>query len=293
MPCLRGGDTDSAEELDLAFSSNYLAADGSHRGFCNWLVPGRVMAGRYPHGTPFGTKTGSPSPEEARAHLRRLAAAGVGTFVCLQEEVPAQDDDGPDGWPGPDGVVPLGSAAARAKYPAGFRRYLPDAVDAARAEGRPAPRFVRLPITDFGVPDPAALLPAVEDLAAGVRNGEAAPYLHCWGGRGRAGTVGACLLLALRLGPPPSPAPAADDAAAAAALAAAADALDGAAAEAAEAAAAAALRTVQAGYATRAGEDGGGSLSPETEGQREFVRRFARLLVAARRGAAGPAVAGG
>ena len=66
---LVSGDSFSAQDqtqtsqtsTDLAFSSAYVAADGLPRGFCNWLLPGRIMAGRYPHGTPFGSKTGSPS----------------------------------------------------------------------------------------------------------------------------------------------------------------------------------------------------------------------------------------
>jgi hypothetical protein len=277
---LRGGDPNADVDdsfANLAFSSSYRSADGSPRGFCNWLIPGRVMAGRYPNSTPWGSKTGSPTAQESRAHLDQLIAAGVDTFVCLQAEVPAQDaEGGASGWPG-TGLMP-----------AGFRRYLPDAVAAARAAGRAEqPRFVRFPITDFGVPDMATLLPLVAALADDVRRGASVPYLHCWGGRGRAGTIGACLLLALRLGP---------DAAAAAAAAApsalaAGDALSGSAAAEAAEAAAAALRAVQGGYSTRVGEDGGGALSPETDGQRDFVRRFARVLVAAARAAAPSAAA--
>ena len=41
-----------------------------------------------------------------------------------------------------------------------------------------------------------------------------------------------------------------------------------------------ALDVVQRGYNTRPGEDGGGSLSPETEEQRQFVYSFARELYA-------------
>ena len=36
----------------LAFDSTYLDKTGQPRGFCNWVVPGKVMSGRYPHGTP-------------------------------------------------------------------------------------------------------------------------------------------------------------------------------------------------------------------------------------------------
>jgi hypothetical protein len=278
---MAGGSADYNDGEGLAFPSTYLAANGAPRGFCNWLLPGKIMAGRYPHSTPWGSKTGSPTPDEARTLHEQLAAAGVNAFVCLQEEVPPQDADpslGAAGWPD-SGLIPHAKAAH------GFRRYLPDAVAAAAAAGRPPPRFLRLPITDFGVPDEAALLPPLAALAADVRSGAAVPYLHCWGGRGRAGTVGACLLLALRLGPEAAAAAAAAPAAALAT----ADALAAPDAAEAEAAAEAALVTVQAGYDTRVGEDGGGSLSPETEGQRAFVRRIARVLIAARRAASAAA----
>ena len=39
--------------------------------------------------------------------------------------------------------------------------------------------------------------PALDDLAARVQSPGGGVYLHCWGGRGRAGTIGACLLARL------------------------------------------------------------------------------------------------
>ena len=60
------------------------------------------------------------------------------------------------------------------------------------------PRFLRLPIADFGTPaDGDRLAALVQELAAAVAAGTAVPYVHCWGGRGRAGTLGACLLVRL------------------------------------------------------------------------------------------------
>ena len=91
-------------------------------------------------------------------------------------------------------------------------------------------------------------------LREGIRQAKDVVYLHCWGGRGRAGTVGACLYLMLRY-------------------------KDGASFD-VNAATQEALALVQRGYDTRVGEDGGGSRSPETEEQREFVRAFASELYA-------------
>lgn len=46
------------------------------------------------------------------------------------------------------------------------------------------------------VPSPCRLLALVQDLELRVAAGEKL-YIHCWGGRGRAGTVGACLLASM------------------------------------------------------------------------------------------------
>jgi hypothetical protein len=106
------------------------------------------MLGRYPHGTPVGSKTGRPSPEEAREHLRKVTAAGICVFLMLQQEVPAQDDDA--AWPAGD-LVPLADPAQAKKYPLGFSRYYNDAVDVAKEFGTREPIFEHLPIPDFGV----------------------------------------------------------------------------------------------------------------------------------------------
>lgn len=128
----------------------------------NWLVPGRVMLGRYP---------GSGRGQRVDAVVDALRTAGVTTFVCLQSELPPQD-----------------SGAAN---PPGFENYHAAAVN---FDG-PAPSFVH-----FGIPDrePAgdldSLRSLVADLAARVlKNGECL-FIHCWGGKGRTGLVAACLL---------------------------------------------------------------------------------------------------
>ena len=116
------GDTayeDLPSASELAFDSVYVDKTGQPRGFCNWIVPGKVMLGRYPHGTPIGSKTGRPSLEESRQHIRKLLEAGVSVFVMLQEEVPAQDDDSL--WPAGD-LVPLKDEKMAQKYPMGFSR---------------------------------------------------------------------------------------------------------------------------------------------------------------------------
>ena len=234
----------------LAFDSTYQDKTGQKRGFCNWIVPGKVMAGRYPHGTPVGSKTGRTSELEAREHIRKVMQAGVSIFLMLNKEVPAQDDDAK--WPA-NNQVPLGGALA-ARYPEGFDRYYALAHDIAHELGSASPSFEHFPIPDFGVADLGDLIGLLYDLRDRIRLEGKGVYIHCWGGRGRAGTVGACMYLMMRY-------------------------KDGAAFD-VDAAAREALDVVQRGYDTRPGEDGGGSLSPETEEQRQFVYSFARELYA-------------
>ena len=128
----------------------------------NWLVPGRVLLGRYP-------TSGRGSAEARVAALREEAL--IDTFVCLQSELPPQD--------------------AGETNPPGFESYHAAAVN---FDG-PAPSFVH-----FGIPDRepagdlAGLRSLVADLAARVlENGECL-FIHCWGGKGRTGLVAACLL---------------------------------------------------------------------------------------------------
>ena len=128
----------------------------------NWLVPGRVMLGRYP---------GSGRGQRVDAVVDALRTAGVTTFVCLQSELPVQD--------------------AGETNPPGFESYHAAAVN---FDG-PAPSFVH-----FGIPDRepagdlAGLRTLVADLAARVRDGGECLFIHCWGGKGRTGLVAACLL---------------------------------------------------------------------------------------------------
>jgi len=209
------------------------------------------MVGRYPHGTPLGSKTGRPSPAESKEHLRKVVDAGISVFVMLQQEVPAQDQDA--AWP-PGDLVPLADEEKAKKYPEGFSRYFQDAKTVAEEMKKKEPVFEHFPIPDFGVADMGDVIALLYDLRDRIRLDGDIVYLHCWGGRGRAGIVGACLYLMLRY-------------------------KDGASFD-VEAAADEALAVVQRGYDTRAGEDGGGSKSPETEEQRLFVRQFAAQLYA-------------
>lgn len=59
------------------------------------------------------------------------------------------------------------------------------------------PTFIRLPIIDFGTPEFGPLSGMLNRAASAVQDDASVLYVHCWGGRGRAGTIGACLYLLL------------------------------------------------------------------------------------------------
>jgi hypothetical protein len=85
---------------DLYFPSAYPKPDGSGmRGFCNWIVPDRVMVGQYPGQSPEAI---GPSAEDVQVHLECLvvqdaavatAVGRINLFCSLQSEIPPQTDD--------------------------------------------------------------------------------------------------------------------------------------------------------------------------------------------------------
>lgn len=210
------------------------------------------MLGRYPFVEPSRCR----SREVGEEQLRQLIAAGVTTFISLQAEIPEQSAMRIGGV---DGFVPYRASAtllATAMSPppsieeiAALRtpdldRFLPPRRRPAAWQQRKRIEldFVHSPIVDLGVPDADKLRLLLADMAQRLENGETL-YVHCWGGRGRAGTVGACLLAQLY-------GMSADEA----------------------------LERVQRSFDTR---KDGGRRSPETDEQHEFVRQFIAQIVRA------------
>ena len=52
---------------------------------------------------------------------------------------------------------------------------------------------VHVPIVDLSIPDIDQLKDALTEMEERLKDGEKI-YVHCWGGRGRAGLVACCLL---------------------------------------------------------------------------------------------------
>jgi hypothetical protein len=238
-------ETELAPLSKFTFTSRY-DKEGEQRGWANWLIEHRLMVGQYPHCQPA---VPGPDQADAEAHLELVISAGVDCFVCLQAELPPQQDA--SAWP--EGGVPLANEQDRARWPAPFVRYAPTSDAIALAKGRARGNaYLHCPIVDLSTPRMPELLTVLDGLLAHYEGGGQAAYVHCWGGRGRAGLVSACLLALVR---PDLDAPAI-------------------------------LEAVQAAYDTRTGAEAMPAAlkrSPQTEPQRKFVRSFVSAVRASRR----------
>jgi len=253
----------------------YIKKAMKQRGFSNWLVPNRIMVGQYPGQTP---ETHGPSLSSVTDHIESLIVPPtklasqqetnnssknpVCLFCSLQSEIPPQDDY--KTWIQENGgKIYLPSDGGRKEFPNYFGHYAPIVQGAfekrqtiIQRSGRrdmmvmkkddDPPRFLHAPILDLGTPSSASLYSTLSTLLETLEEKpDFAIYIHCWGGRGRAGLVGACLLALLF--------PELDS-----------DQI---------------LNWVQRGYDTRLGADDmpiGLKQSPQTFGQRDFVKSFVK-----------------
>ncbi len=239
------------------------------RGFSNWLIPNYVMIGQYPGTTP---ESSSATFDEAQGHIDSImtptsTSEGVRTnrikmFCCLQDEIPSQNDDST--WSQNDGRIQLPIGEGREDFPGYFNHYAPMVASSLKQlEGTSSSdskcdidnvEFLHAPIVDLSTPDSSSLRDLLSIILSSlIANNDSddgtassgAVYIHCWGGRGRAGLVGACLLSLIY------PELSAEDC----------------------------LDWVQKGYDTRDGAvfmPIGLRRSPQTEKQREFVREFVK-----------------
>ncbi len=125
-----------------------------------WIEPGHVLGGAYP---------GDLDPQKARSKLLALLDLGIVTFVNLME--PEERGHG--------GIA--------------FEPYVPVAEALARAR-RLEVECARFPIADLDVPS-VDRMRAIQFFIDEHRARGRRCFVHCWGGRGRTGTVAGVYLI--------------------------------------------------------------------------------------------------
>jgi hypothetical protein len=124
-----------------------------------WVIPGRFLAGYYP---------GDRNKDLMKQKMSDLLACGIQLVINLMEP----DEKDHEGLP--------------------FLNYVP--VLKRLTDGGPSVECHRMPIRDLDVPSPDFMVQILDwiDVAMG---GDRPVYIHCWGGRGRTGTVVGCWLV--------------------------------------------------------------------------------------------------
>lgn len=125
-----------------------------------WVVPGKLLAGHLP---------ARKDNDIMRSNILNLLNVGVRVFINLMEST-EKDLDGSD-------------------LPA----YEKTLQELSRAENL-ITRYYNLPITDLGVPSVSKMTEILDTLDDSI-NSALPVYIHCWGGKGRTGTVIGCYLI--------------------------------------------------------------------------------------------------
>jgi hypothetical protein len=124
-----------------------------------WILPGKLMAGAYP---------AHPKNKEHQEIITSLIGCGITDFINL-----VLDDE-----------TGMGGKS--------FRGYIIDYRDAASKEIKPV--MHNFPIPDEEVPEEAYMIKILNKVDEILKLGRV-PYIHCWGGKGRTGTVVGCWLV--------------------------------------------------------------------------------------------------
>lgn len=122
---------------------------------CYWVVPDKLMAAEYP---------AAAKPDDTQRKLAAIAAAGVRHFIDLSEK---------HSMIAPYDVLLPGIAQAQ-NASIGYDRFA---------------------IPDMGIPETPEFTNAILDRIDEIIAAGAIPYVHCWGGVGRTGTIVGCWLV--------------------------------------------------------------------------------------------------
>jgi protein tyrosine phosphatase len=125
-----------------------------------WVVPGKLLAGGYP---------GSEDPIEEETNLKGLMQGGIRHVISLMEP---QEYNSPDD-PFPPYVDHLETISETMKI---------------------SVTFDQISIKDFSVPTERQMLRILNQIDMCTKYDKPV-YVHCWGGKGRTGTVIGCYLV--------------------------------------------------------------------------------------------------
>jgi predicted protein tyrosine phosphatase len=131
-----------------------------------WVIPGQLLAGMYP---------GHLEPDQAERQIQALLNCGIRRVINLMEA----NETNYAGQP--------------------FAPYIERMRELAGPEIQVA--WTRYPIRDGGLPQPAAMRAILDEIDASLAAHQPV-YVHCWGGKGRTGTVVGGYLLRNRLADP-------------------------------------------------------------------------------------------
>ena len=124
-----------------------------------WVIPGKLLAGCYP---------GSEDQQQALQKLTGLIDSGIRTVINLMEQNEFN-------WTGK-----------------AFEGYEEQMRSIAASLGHSV-RFERTPIRDTWIPSRIEMVEILDRIDDSINDGKPV-YVHCWGGRGRTGTVAGCYM---------------------------------------------------------------------------------------------------
>jgi len=124
-----------------------------------WVVPGKLLAGGYP---------GSENPVEEKRKLKGLIQVGIRHVISLMEPQEYNRPDDP------------------------FPPYVDHMESIAKKMGITV-TFDQISIKDFSVPTERQMVRILNQIDMCIKYDKPI-YLHCWGGKGRTGTVVGCYL---------------------------------------------------------------------------------------------------